>query len=118
MHRSWGELKPTRNCTCEARGACLSLLVPRFGGGRFGRLMDRWLRLGPVRVKLDKIGTFVWSRCDGTRTAAEIAQAMRVELGQRTEPTEQRLELFLKRLLRAKFITVDGSLEQEVGEGD
>ena len=93
--RSWGEVRPVRNCESEARGECVSLLVPRFGRGAFGRLMDRWLRLGPMRVHLDDVGTFVWSRCDGIRTAAAIAAAMRAELGERVEPAESRLATIL-----------------------
>jgi len=71
-------------------------------------MMDRVFRLGSVRVNLDELGSFVWSRCDGRRTAAEIAEELRQELGAGVEPAEQRLEQFLRRLLQSGLITVDG----------
>ena len=82
----------------------VTLIVPRFGTGRFGQVMDRWLGFRPHRIRLDEIGTFVWERMDGQRTFDEIARDMRTTFGDRVEPAEERLTLFLGRLRRARAL--------------
>ena len=78
--------------------------MPRLGRGRLGRLLESWFQPRPYRVHLDDVGTFVWTRIDGTRTVEEIAREMETEFGDRVKPVSQRLGLFLGRLERGRFI--------------
>ena len=102
----WGELRPSRDCRWEEDDEGVTLLVPRFGRGRVGRVMDRLFHLRPFKLRLDAVGAFAWRRCDGSVSVAEIAAAMQDEFGGAVEPVEERLVMFLTGLLREKFISL------------
>jgi hypothetical protein len=105
MH--WDELQPTRASEWKEReDGSVSLLVPPYGRGRFGSKLQGWLRAPSHEVHLDEIGTFVWRRCDGATRVDSIAGAMRAHFGDRVEPVEGRLTLFLQQLVRGRFVTV------------
>lgn len=73
----------------------LILVVPRTGW--LERLSIRWLgQPEAIRVRLDELGSFVLSRCDGTRTVQELADALEQAFGQKAEPVLPRLVQFLK----------------------
>jgi hypothetical protein len=55
-------------------------------------------------VHLDEVGSFVWQRCDGQATVAEIAQAMEQRFGARVAPALERLALFLRQLEGGRMI--------------
>ncbi len=100
----WGELRPRILGRWQDDAQGVALLARRFGGGRFGRIMDRWFRLSPFRIRLDEIGSFVWLRLDGHRTVEQIAREMRASFGIRAEPVAERLTTFLKHLERDRWI--------------
>ena len=106
---NWGVLQPSRTCRWEESGEQVTLLVPRFGEGIIGRSLDRLFHPKPYRANLDAIGTFVWRHCDGERSVAEIAQAMRSEFGEKADPVEDRLVQFLQYLERGRFVSVSVS---------
>ena len=92
---------------CEARDepdGRVTLLVPRFTG----RLTRRWiaplLRRPHVRVHLDPTGTVVWRQCDGHARVDEITARVRLQLGGDADDARRRVEVFLRRLVRADAI--------------
>lgn len=82
------------------------VLVPKFRN----RFAVRWImpRLSKplVRVKLDKIGSFVWKQCDGKTTVAEIADRMKAEFGEEAEPVDERVSAFMVKLMRADLLSL------------
>lgn len=85
---------------------------PRGLAGRIGRL------LLPPRVsrrRLDEVGAAVWRRLDG-RTVAEVAAALRAEFGERIEPAEDRLRLFLDMLRRERLIGLPGLDDERIAD--
>lgn len=104
---SWGELCPSRACEWHEDEEGAHLAVPRLGHGRFARTIESWLRLPPYRVHLDRMGTYVWRRCDGSTKVSEIVRRMRSEFGEMAEPVEGRVVIFLKQLSRARFVNLD-----------
>ena len=100
----WGELRPRILGRWQEVESGVVLLQRRFGDGRFGRVMDRWFRLSPFRLRLDEIGSFVWLRLDGHRTVEQIAREMRASFGIRAEPAAERLTTFLQHLERGRWI--------------
>jgi len=80
--------------------------LPRVRG-----LRSLFLRLsfltGVKRLRLDELGTAVWRRLDG-RTVAGVAEGLRSEFGERCEPAEQRLRLYLTLLRRERLIAFPG----------
>jgi len=71
----------------------------------------RWLMSHP-RIRLDELGSFVWSRLDGHATLAEIATETSEAFPDRTDGMEQRLALFAAALHHQDLI------ELRVPDGD
>ncbi|MGD8375794.1 MAG: PqqD family protein [Acidobacteriota bacterium] len=91
----------------ERDGEDVVVLVPRVARGRLAGRVERWLRPRPPRLRLDAIGTFVWTRLDGRRTVADIAAELQEAFGARVEPAGERLEVFLGQLERGRLIRGD-----------
>jgi hypothetical protein len=65
-----------RSVEWEEDAGRVVLLVPRFGAGRLGRLLARLVRRGPLRVRLDSLGSDVWKQLDGRPTVGELAGSL------------------------------------------
>lgn len=113
---SWGEIRPERRCRWEEKESHVTLLVPRFGEGWLGQRLQSFFNPRPYRANLDEFGSFVWLRCDGRKTVAEIAREMREKFGERAEPVEDRLVTFLGQLKKGRFMEVLSKGEKEAGE--
>ncbi len=107
MSLTWDELIPARTSEWEENDGRIDLLVPPYGRGRIGRKLQSWFRAPCHKVHLDDIGSFVWQRCDGHARVRDIAAAMHERFGERVEPVEERLVLFLQQLVRGRFVTVE-----------
>ncbi|HET7616547.1 MAG TPA: PqqD family protein [Bacillales bacterium] len=71
------------------------LVVPR--DGWMERLSVRWFKQPEsIKVRLDPLGSFVLSRCDGSQTVDELAVEMQTAFGEDAEPTLPRLVKFLQ----------------------
>ena len=90
----------------EAEDGKVIVMRPRFGESGMSRKISGLFNLSDYRIKLDDIGTLVWKRCDGKTTAAEIADELRIQFGDRVEPAEDRLSRFVSQMLRARMIEV------------
>ncbi len=90
----------------ESEDGKIVVLRPRFGEGRLARRVSDLFHVSDYRIRLDEIGTAVWKRCDGSTTAREIADELRVQFGARVEPAEERLQRFVSQMLRARMIGV------------
>ncbi len=80
------------------------LLRPRFIGGPLARWLQPHLRSPHFRVRLDALGSFVWTRCDGQTTVAQLAEALQRELPAQADDALRRLRLFLGELCRGKML--------------
>lgn len=107
MAGTWDELTPERIGEWREReDGLIDLLVPPYGHGRFGRKLQSWFEARSHTVHLDDVGSFVWQRCDGKTEVGAIASAMHEQFGERVEPVEDRLVLFLQQLTRGHFVSV------------
>lgn len=71
------------------------LLIPR--DSWLERLSVRWLQQPQtIKVKLDPLGSFVLSQCDGERTVEEIAHGLTETFGEEAEPVLPRLVKYLQ----------------------
>ena len=84
------------------------LLVARFGKGRLGRLLSKVLRKGPIRVRLDEMGSRAWRLFESGRTVQDVAEAL-AEEGE--TQLEARLDSFLRQLHRSGCIILEESCE-------
>lgn len=88
----------------EETGDGVTLLVPRFGAGRFGKWLARILRKGPIRVRLDETGSRVWRQLEPGRTVGEVVKALGVEERGDAADLSLRLDRFLLQLYRSGCI--------------
>ncbi|HQP35908.1 MAG TPA: PqqD family protein [Polyangiaceae bacterium] len=79
------------------------VLQPRFEW----RPLQAWMeRMGRphFRVKLDEVGSFIWTRCNGEAEAGEIAVALEAQFGERVAPARQRTAQFFRNMVRAGIV--------------
>lgn len=102
-------LKPVRNPylkwkKSEAGEVVITLELKKTKGTKF------WSKLFPTpkekRISLDKIGTFVWERCDGKHTVEKIAKDLQDEYKMMRQEAEISLTTFLQQLSKKRFIGV------------
>lgn len=83
----------------------LVLIRPKILSPRWGWVL-KLMRKPVFRVKLDARGTAVWQACDGTRTVAQVMEAMA-----QAHPGEPdagfRAALFLRELARGGFVRLN-----------
>lgn len=92
-------------------GGVVTLLLPRFRA-KWMQWLQRGLKSPHIKVKLDEIGSAAWLLIDGKRTVLEIGQEMDTKLGEKIQPVNERLGLFLSALKKNKFVEwhyVEGS---------
>ena len=82
---------------------CVKLLVPRFRVPWMQWLQKR-LKKPHIKVKLDEIGSAAWLLIDSRRTVAQIGEALENRLGEKVQPVNERLGMFVGILRRNKFI--------------
>lgn len=64
------------------------------------RRPGEWLRywLAVRRIRLDERGSHAWELLDGSRTVADVAEALRRRFGESVEPAEERAGELVRRL--------------------
>lgn len=56
------------------------------------------------KIRLDSVGSFIWEHCDGNFRVKEVAERLENKFGEKVEPLNERLVLFLQSLGRSHFI--------------
>jgi len=102
------ELTPTQRAPWEiGDNGSVVVLVPKF----HHELLVKWLvprlKYPQIRVKLDKLGSFVWKQCDGKTTVAEIAERMRTEFSESAGSAEDRIRKFLLMLEKSDLVNLN-----------
>jgi hypothetical protein len=82
----------------------VTILGPRFKSDFFKRLIGSRLKSPYFKIKLDDIGTAVWTSIDGERNIREIAGILRERFGERIEPCNDRLAMFFTQLEMSRYI--------------
>jgi hypothetical protein len=102
------ELTPQQRATWEAaENGSVVVLVPRFNHELLVRWLVPRLKNPHIRVKLDKLGSYVWKQCDGRTTVAEIAERLRSEFADSAESAEDRIRTFLLMLEKSDLINLN-----------
>ena len=87
---------------CDEKGN-VTLIVEN--KGFFNRIAQKLIKKPEkTRVHLDKIGSFIWMRFDGTRSVYEIAMEVKREFGQKADPLYDRLLTYMEMLREQGFI--------------
>ena len=96
--------RPVQTVGWESDGELVVVLRPRFLRGPLAWWLQPRLRKPYFRVHLDALGSFVWKRCDGLSTVAEIAAALEGSFGAGQRQLVDRLLQFLGALERGGMI--------------
>jgi hypothetical protein len=83
----------------------IRLVIPARSNGRMGRWLASLFPAQDRKLNLDAFGSFVYRACDGSRTVAEIGAGLKERFGDRVEPLEGRLALFIKEMFKRNLIT-------------
>jgi hypothetical protein len=99
------DLKPRRNLQWETReNELVTVIIPKFKNKYLVKWFVPLLAKPNIKLKLDKYGSFVWSRCDGHTSVQQIGQDMAVAFGEPVETLYERIGTFVSKLERDKFL--------------
>jgi len=99
------DLVPQRNIKWEKKeDGLIVLLKEKFQNPLLKKYLLSRLKNPYFRVKLDKIGSFVWEQCDGKNNIKEIADLLHDKFGEDIEPVYERISLFFQNLENSRFI--------------
>lgn len=103
------DLTPVRMLESEdGADGRVTLLKPRFTNRLLVKYLQPRFTRPHFRVTLDRFGSHVWNRIDGSSTVREIGASLREAFGEDVEPVYQRLGLFCRQLTANKFIRLTG----------
>jgi hypothetical protein len=95
------ELKPLRNLEWEeGENDAVVLLIPKFRHPWMRKWVVPRLKRPDFHVKTDRLGSFVWRKCDGKSTVLEISDAMGREFGADFDPAHDRICGFIRQLAK------------------
>lgn len=106
------KLIPVQKCESEKNGDVITVLYykePNFIEKKFFKK----LAAKPLKADLDEIGSFIWPLIDGKNSVENIVKKGNEEFGEKIEPAEERICLFIRQLNQNKFI----QLFQKIDDG-
>jgi hypothetical protein len=102
------ELTPEQRVGWEtAENGNVVVLVPKFQNELLVKWLMPRLKYPHVRIKLDKLGSFVWKQCDGRTTVAEMAERLRSEFADSASSAEERIRTFLLTLEKSDLLNLN-----------
>ena len=97
--------RPVRRYDFEHRADDLiTVVIPRFPDNFIGRRFAKIAVQTEDKLDLDDIGSLVYPLCDGEHTVAEIAALLKERFGEKVEPLEGRLTLFIQEMFKRNLI--------------
>ncbi len=100
------ELIPEKNIQAEkTENGLYVLLKPKYKHPWFVRNVLPRLKNPYYKIKLDDIGSFIWTLCDGQNSVEKIAIEMKEKFGDKVEPLYERLGTYFQNLEKNKFIS-------------
>jgi len=106
------DLYPIRNTEFETNEGLVTIIYFEKRKSFIEKLFFKKLADKKIKVDLDETGSFVWLQCDGSLTLSEIAVKLGEHFGPEFEKPFERTDLFIKQLLRNKFITLYQKVEK------
>lgn len=97
---------PVKACRFEEKDGVVTLFYKDPKPSLILRLFFKKLAAKEMKFDLDDIGKFVWGLIDGQHQVKDIVEKTRAEFGEKAEPAENRVDLFIKQLHKGKFISL------------
>jgi len=79
------------------------IVVPKFQSGVGKKFCKVVRKKDSFTADMDKIGSFIWKRCDGVKTVKEILDELTAEFSDQQQ-LDQRLFLFLQQMNQLNYI--------------
>ena len=99
------DLTPVRNIEWEKKeDGLIVLLKPKFKLAFLKKYVLPRLKSPYFKIKLDRVGSFIWENCDGSLRVGELAKSLQDKFGEDVEPLYDRLALFLHSLEKNDLI--------------
>ena len=89
----------------EGDGGLVTVFVPKFSGRFTRRWLMPLLARPDVRLRLDEVGSFVWRKCDGRTTVADLAERVQRRFGGEPGEALARVSSFVRQLARTTSVT-------------
>ncbi|VAX28324.1 hypothetical protein MNBD_IGNAVI01-1469 [hydrothermal vent metagenome] len=100
---NYKELIPVRQCKYEEKDGLVTVSFKK-ESTKIGKIFFKWIKDRPHRIDLDEIGSFVWGKINGVLNVGEIIDITREHFGEKVEPAEERVVIFMKQMHRTKLI--------------
>ena len=101
-------LVPVQKIKCEIKeDGLVVLLKPKYFNPFLAKHFLPRMKQPYFNIKLDKIGSFFWLNCDGTRTVLDIAKLHKENFGEEVEPLYERIAHFITSLEKNRLITLE-----------
>lgn len=99
------ELTPAVKHTHEIRSdGMINVLIPRFTNSIAKTLFQPAKKSTYIKANLDEFGSATWLLIDGSKKVNQIADLLLEKFGERIEPVNERLTMFLTHLYKNGFI--------------
>ena len=99
------DLVPEQKLNFEESGnGLVTLLKPKFKNKFLVKYLRPRIKKPNYKVKLDQFGSFVWKKCNGKNTVAQIGDLLKQEFKDDIDPVYDRLAFFIQSLARHQFI--------------
>ncbi len=95
---------PFRNCRFETSKDIVTLFVETGKPSWLEKFFWGKNYHKDAKVDLDETGSFIWKLCDGNNSTKDIISRTNATFGEKVEPVEERVVLFLEQMERNKFI--------------
>ena len=83
----------------------VTLLVPRFESRFWKKFMNLPEKKSWFYLHLDELGSETWLQIDGEKPVRDICGNLRLKLGNKIEPAEERITRFLTQLYKNRHIS-------------
>jgi cystathionine beta-lyase family protein involved in aluminum resistance len=100
------EYYPKRICEFEINNELVTVLFKKEKLNLIDKTLFKNRANKPHKIDLDEIGTFIWRLCDGNNSVLTIVQNCKRQFGEKIEPAEDRIELFLTQMNKNKLIQI------------
>ncbi|HIH98446.1 MAG TPA: PqqD family protein [Thermoplasmata archaeon] len=94
------ELVPQKTKEFKEDGGRIVIFYPKY----HIKFIAKKVKNPHYEIKLDNFGSFVWKQIDGNRNVEEIANKLKEIFGEKVEPVNNRVSLFIQQLVRRDLI--------------
>ncbi len=97
---------PVRACEFIEENGIVTVLFKKEKLTMIEKLFFKKRASKPHKIDLDEVGSFIWKICDGKNTVESIIEKTETEFGEKVQPAEERVNLFINQMNSTKLINL------------